>query len=260
MDEAEAVLDRADLLPDAVALRARIHELAEALFQSIGMQLSVEKYGAIEVGRGANLDEIDVPLNNRVWLKNRFAELRRLDEDAAKLRGIDEIVHWTDPGPGGFYDDLGNAALQPHVVRNTPYANDPGFLTTPTVGFRTEPGWRRSWCTHIDGLYQTPVTMHYDKLDPMAHYKLRVVYAGDNFDAQIRLTAVPGQGARGQREIELHPFQLKPRPVRPVEFDIPAEATSRGELTLEWRANPERGGPGRGCQIAEVWLLKMDGN
>ena len=34
-----------------------MNELAEALFQSIGMQLSVEKYQAIEVGRGANLDE-----------------------------------------------------------------------------------------------------------------------------------------------------------------------------------------------------------
>ena len=89
------------------ALRGRVNELAEALFQSIGMQLSVEKYQAIDVGRGANLDELDVPLNNRVWLKNRFAELRKLESDAAKLRGIDEIVHWTDPGPGGFYDDLG---------------------------------------------------------------------------------------------------------------------------------------------------------
>ena len=35
-----------------------MNELAEALFQSIGMQLSVEKYQAIEVGRGANLDEL----------------------------------------------------------------------------------------------------------------------------------------------------------------------------------------------------------
>ena len=52
--------------------RARVNELAEALFQSIRMQLSVEKYGAIDVNRGANLDELDVPLNNRVWLKRSF--------------------------------------------------------------------------------------------------------------------------------------------------------------------------------------------
>jgi hypothetical protein len=27
-------------------------------------------------------------------------------------------------------------------------------------------------------------------------------------------------------------------------------------LTLTWQSNPDRGGPGRGCQIAEVWLIK----
>jgi hypothetical protein len=46
--------------------------------------------------------------------------------------------------------------------------------------------------------------------------------------------------------------------VQPIEFDIPAEATSGGKLTLTWHSNPERGGPGRGCQIAEVWLIKSE--
>jgi hypothetical protein len=63
--------------------------------------------------------------------------------------------------------------------------------------------------------------------------------------------------SRGDRTIEVHPFISKPQPVQPVEFDIPQEATSIGELTLTWQANPERGGPGRGCQIAEVWLIKL---
>ena len=45
--------------------RARTFELAEALFQSIRMQLSVVRYQAIAVGRGANLDAIDYGLNNR---------------------------------------------------------------------------------------------------------------------------------------------------------------------------------------------------
>ena len=33
------------------------------------------------------------------------------------LRGLDEILHWSDPGPGGFYDELGNPRCQPHLVR-----------------------------------------------------------------------------------------------------------------------------------------------
>ena len=98
------------------------------------MQLSVEKYAAIDVNRGANLDELDVPLNNRGWLKERFTALRPLEAEAQQ-RGLDELMAWTDPGPGGHYDDLGDPQAQPHLVQTTPYANDPGFLATPYVGF-----------------------------------------------------------------------------------------------------------------------------
>ena len=54
------------------ALRARVFELAEALFQSVRMQLSVPRYAAIDAGRGANLDLIDRPITNADWLLKRF--------------------------------------------------------------------------------------------------------------------------------------------------------------------------------------------
>lgn len=256
--KAQAILDRADVTTRSDALANRVNELAEALFQSVGMQLSVEKYQATEVGRGANLDELNVPLNNRVWLQNRFAELQELDNEAAKLEGIDEIVHWTDPGPGGFYDDLGNPSRQPHLVRGGAYEDDPSYLQTPTIGFRSEPSWRRSWCTHVDGHYRTPVTMHYPDVDPSARYRLRVVYAGDAVKAPVRLVATSSNPGAKPSEIEVHPFMPKPQPPKPLEFDIPSEATSHGQLTLTWHSDPDRGGAGRGCQIAEVWLLKVD--
>ena len=72
IDQAEALLDKAATAKVSPELRARVFELAEALFQSIRMQLSVEKYQAIAVGRGANLDEIDKPLNHSVELKKRL--------------------------------------------------------------------------------------------------------------------------------------------------------------------------------------------
>src|SRR5262249_11007700 len=97
MSRAEAVLDRAVTDRVAADLRARVLELAEALYQSIRMQLSVGRYKAISVGRGANLDTIDVPLNNRLWLKHRFGEIRGLEHESDRLRGIDEILNWADP-------------------------------------------------------------------------------------------------------------------------------------------------------------------
>ena len=76
-EQAEAILDKAVTEKVATDLRARVFELAEALFQSIRMQLSVEKYQAIRVNRGANLDEIDKPLTRRRELKTRLEKIRK---------------------------------------------------------------------------------------------------------------------------------------------------------------------------------------
>jgi hypothetical protein len=212
------------------------------------MQLSVPLYKAISVGRGATLDTVDAALNNRVWLEQRFAAIRKLDGEAARLAELDAIVNWTNPGPGGFYDDLGDPRQRPHLVMGSAYEEDPAFLHGTLTGFDQEPAWRRSWCRHGAALYEQPLRMHYTGLSADASYKLRVVYTGDMFEPRLRLTAGDS--------IEVHPFLLKPRDMRPLEFDIPREATHTGQLKLSWRAEPGRGGNGRGCQVSEVWLIK----
>src|SRR5207248_11713913 len=62
MDEAERVLTRSLTQPVAQWARARVFEIAEALFQSIRAQLSVPRYKGESPERGANLDMIDMPL------------------------------------------------------------------------------------------------------------------------------------------------------------------------------------------------------
>ena len=88
----ERVLAQATDEPVARDLRARVFELGEALFQSIHMQLSVPRYQAIGVERGANLDAIDAPLNNRRWLESQFAVVRALADETERLRAVDAIV------------------------------------------------------------------------------------------------------------------------------------------------------------------------
>jgi hypothetical protein len=250
MQRAEAILDRAVSEPVGADWRARVHELAEALYQSIRMQLSVARYQAIAAERGANLDTIDVPLNNRVWLKDRFAELRQAKDDKERLRGLKQILEWTNPGPGGFYDALGDATQSPHLVRGPGFEEDPAFERSALIGYAHRPEWRRSWCRHAEALRDGPLQVRYNGLDPAGQYRIRVVYAGDGFRVRLRLVA--------NADCEIHPWQLKAFPVRPVEFDIPHSATVRGELTLTWHQEPGRGGNGRGCQVAEVWLIKKD--
>ncbi len=92
MRQAEAILAKAETERPAPELRARVFELAEALFQSARMQLSVPRYQAISVGRGANLDQIDEPLNDRRALEKSFTRIRDLPTEDERLRAVADLV------------------------------------------------------------------------------------------------------------------------------------------------------------------------
>src|SRR5262249_39175868 len=79
-----------------------------------------------------------------------------------------------------------------------------------------------------------------------ATYRVRVVYGRERSGIKIRLVA--------QNSVQIHDYLNPPR--EPQEFDVPAAATAGGELTLTWTADTGRGGTGRGCQVAEVFLIK----
>jgi hypothetical protein len=232
-------------------LRPRVFELGEALFQSVHMQLSESRYAAIDPGRGANLDLIDRPITNADWLRDRFAGIRRLESEAARMAAIREIVNWTNPGPGGFYDDLGDPMNRSHLVEGEGFEKDPAFFHTPRTGFgwgREEP-WRASWYRHAEALYGNSLKVHYTGLDPAAHYKVRFTQAGDPIARSTRLVA--------NGEFEIHPMRKKDLKVRPLEFDLPAQATAGGSLTLEWQPDPAESGNGRFVQVSEVWLIRV---
>ncbi len=57
----------------------RVRELGEALFQSIQMQLSVERYQAEAVNRAANLDTLETPVTDLAWLRKQIAAIRKLE-------------------------------------------------------------------------------------------------------------------------------------------------------------------------------------
>jgi hypothetical protein len=259
ISDATEILDRALAEHPNGEWRIRIYQLAEALFQSIGMQLSVERYQAIAVDRGASLDTLDYPLNNRAWLVEQFARIRKLASAPERLKAVEEILQWTNPGPGGFYDDLGNVACQPHLLCGLGFSEDPGCFQSARVDFEEDlvvdepdenPGAARrvSWMDHAEALYDAPLQMVYTGLDPKARYKVRVLYAGDSPKRKIRLVA--------NDTIEVHPYLAKPMPFKPLEFPLAQEATRQGRLTLSWFGEPGLGGNGRACQVSEVWLMK----
>jgi len=53
-------------------------------------------------------DTIDAPLSDKAWLAAQVAAIQALlPDEAAAATAVGALVHWTDPGPGGFYDSLG---------------------------------------------------------------------------------------------------------------------------------------------------------
>ncbi|MBM3734894.1 MAG: hypothetical protein FJW39_03835 [Acidobacteria bacterium] len=249
LQQAEAILDSAVTHRVAADWRARTVELAEALFQSIRMQLSVPFYKAIAVGRGANLDLIDTPLNNKVWLKLQFDQIRAMPSEAQRMAGIHSLLDWDNPGPGGFYDDLGNPSRQPHLVRGKPYPDDPAHLVSPLSAATQRPNeqWPVFWQTHAESRDDSPLELHYPGLGRESCYKIRITYAGEAAPFDFRLLADGGA--------EVHGWRKKPVPVSQLEFDIPREATADGDLRLRFERRPGEGGAGRAVQLAEAWLM-----
>lgn len=233
-------------------LRNQLMELAGRLYRHVGLQLSVRLYGASNWERGANLDRIDTALNNRSWLEKQFGMIAALPDEGARLQQLATIIDWEQPVPGALYDDLGDPARSPHLVRGPGQALDPQFFQTAIhsiADVTPGPDWRLSWVTYGETLYDSPLTLHYRDLDPGKSYRLRITYAGEDYHLPIRLVA------NGQMEIQ-RDFS---RPKNPSVWEgtIPPEAIHTGQLTLQWFRPAGMGGSGRGKQVAEVWLLPM---
>jgi hypothetical protein len=250
------LLDKADrILVESAAdsrLSDRVRELAEALFQSIRMQLAVDRYQGEAVGRGANLETLDYPVSDAPWLRKQIANARKLSSPDNQVKAIKELLTRTDPGPGGFYDELGNLTNRPHLVLGPGPVKDPEFRHSALTGFsypdRLGSDAPIAWKRWAESLFDAPLRMHYDGLDPEAQYRIRVVYPGGHRRIRIRLVA--------NGKYEIHPLQVRPFPPEPKEFDIPREATAGGKLDLAWTREQGLGGNGSGCQVAEVWIIR----
>jgi hypothetical protein len=234
------------------ALRERLFSLAGKLHRAIGLQLSVKLYGASAVERGANLDRIDATLNDKVWLLRQLDQIESVVDPAQREAQLRALTAAEIPVPGAFYDDLGDPWGEPHLVRGAGFAWDPGLYRSAIDGIadRTaDDGWRMSWITYAETLYETPIHLRYERLDTAARYRLRIVYAGEDYALPIKLTA--GDGT------VLHDFM--PRAANPmtVEVDVPRSLTANGMLDLYWTRPDGLGGSGRGHQVAQVWLYPL---
>ncbi len=241
---ARAALARQDTEPCCVELRRDIEQLAEALFASVRLQTSVERYGASGAERGAVLDFLDHPLNDRWWLEDQLTAADALPDEAARVERLVALGTWTHPGPGSTYDDIGNIAASPHVVASVPG----GAADAPTVRPQTphfsweEQGRSRkrlAWLTSL----RWPRALHYTNLDPAATYVLRLAVTGDvrpRVDGVRAEVVDPGAFVPMLREVA-----------------VPASAVADGELIVTFDDIDESDRNWRQySRLHEVWIIK----
>jgi hypothetical protein len=265
ISEAGRTLLLAQEKPTAQELRQRCIALADSLFRSFGAQLTVEKHHAAG-GRGNFIDNIDIPLNDAMWLLDQISDIEKIGNEPDRLRAIESMLHRTDPGPGGFYDNLGDPSSWKRIVSKKRWADDPGSLESPRVSFGvglTGVDWVHevvakgfegqttplAWMDQINTLYDTPLEMEYNNLDPTSNYKLRIAYTG-RFRSSMKLVA---------DGILIHDYiRMGTRPV--FEFTLPKEITADGKIRFTWNCGTDDNGEGeRGSQVAELWLIRQTG-
>lgn len=243
MASAEGVLNRAVRAQAAGDLKARIVELCEKLFQTIGLQTSVEKYHASGAERGAVLDFLDNPLNNRWWLEDEFKKVRALADEGSKVKRLEELAAWENPGPGSFYDDVGNVAKSPRVEGDAEQQPETFRGPEPTYWWwdSGKSRARLSWQTTM-----WPRRMVYEGLDPEGRYVVRTSGYGKSLlsvDGVRAKATVDGTQMGEHKEFPVAPEHLKDRRLV-LTWEIPDD-----ESHLNWRQQ---------SRLAEVWLLKRE--
>lgn len=227
-------VNEADNKPIAADLRKRIEDLFEDLFRTIGLQSSVPKYDASGYERGASLDFVDYPLNNRWWLADQFDAIRKLSSEEERLARLSIISAWENPGAGSYYDDISNIRKGPRVKTSSYDATDVAWWDN---GFSRE---RLSF-----QLFQKSPVIEYIHLDPGARYHIRVCGEGDaliRVDG-VRLEPIVYNKEKGTFKEWIVPLELSREGKIKVTFDVPEESQ------LNWRQH---------SKISDIWLLKVN--
>ncbi len=259
ISEAKDILHKATEKKVMPRLRERCFSLADSLYRSIGAQLTVEKHHAMP-GRGNFIDNIDIPLNNALWLLDQLSDIEKLSDENQRLAAIKKVARRNNPGPGGFYDNFGSPQSWARVKSNIKHEKDPGGLKSPRVSFGvglkgeewvhevTAKGFEgknspNTWMNQVTTLYDQPLRIAYDNLAPNSSYTIRVAYTG-RFQSKMKMTA---------DKIIVH--ELMQTGIQPIyEFPVPQEALTDGEVIFEWTCGEGE----RGSQVSEIWLIKND--
>ena len=244
---AREVLERATKQKTEPQLRKKLDEMAETLFKEVGLQTSVPKHSAAGPERGAVMDFVDTPLNNRWWLEDQFDKIEKLSSKDEQLKQIDVIRNWENPGDHGYYDILGNVGRSPRIIKlllggdAMRHEEDIPMPTQRWMGEKRN-GLRQSWHNYMDYF---PAGITYNDLDQNGTYIVKLFAQResplviDDVDAKLI--------SKGETYDQ----------VTEQIFEVPAEASKDGKIVLTWKPLDEKNMNWRQRHyVTDIWVMK----
>ncbi len=246
LKEAQAILKRAVTKPVDHEAIAKLCTFGDELFEEIGLQTSVLKCHASNSQRGAVMDFIDYPLNNRWWLEDQFEKILKMPEPKDQLNRIEVIRNWENPGEGGYYDVIGHVGRSPRIVKMV-FAGDAmrHEVEHPTQRWMTEKPTinRQAWHTHLD---RWPRGITYNNLDPSANY---VVKLFAQRESPLVIDGVKAKLIKTGETFDKVTEQI---------FEVPLEASKDGRITLTWETLDEQHLNWRQRHyVTDIWVMKQ---
>lgn len=242
MEKAENILLQATENPINLDYKEKITALYYALFRAPAPRWMSE-FQKCEF-----FENIDVPLNSSEWLIAQFDRIKSIPVESMRLQTIEEILQRSNPGPGGYYVNMGTAESFERIKSPKTAENDPGSQVYPRRNYiRGSIPMPKAWKLQMTTLYEVPLTLSFDHLDPEGNYTIRINYTGGvgRGQSKMKLTA-------NQKHL-VHDFiNTEGQPIQ--EFPVPKAALESGTVDFTWVCGPgERGSP-----VAEVWLIRNE--
>jgi hypothetical protein len=197
------------------------------------------------------------------WLKRQLE--RALASSSERKPLIRMIIHYEDPGEGGFYDNLGTFNPAPNAVSGYPYDHGQPYVKE-MLSDGNRPSQRSMHFTQDE---DQGVTLHYKDLDPDAEYTVRFTFVRpwyqDRYADRMnqRTQSIYANDILLAENVEL-PLQMSDF----FTWDIPQKITRQGELTISLKKADDvargsrveteqwRNSGGWGTIVSEVWLMK----
>ncbi len=241
IDSAGDILMRATNEPICQDYKEKISILYHSLFRASGLQWMTE------IQECLFFERIDAPLNSSEWLIAQFDTIRSANTDAERLQLIDDLLNRTNPGSGGFYDNLGTESSFKRVKSRKTAHEDPGSHVFPRRNYiRGSIPMPVSWKLQMASLYDEPLVLVYDNLDPNSNYNIRINYTGAVGRGQSKMKLVANE------KYIIHDFiNTEGKPIQ--EFPIPEGALQDGEIEFTWTCGKGE----RASVVAEVWIIKQ---